>query len=181
MYLCKTSKVSAEKRALAWLRKLIHPYCWGTSDRFKESFSQTSKAQILNFFLCLRLGLPKRFLRTPKTQDFMQHFIGYHILYFQACGRRKTPETLVLIDIDCHSRGSWEGAVQCVEWLRCNGFPGLFWCRSTNGRGIHAYLVVRKHHIDDVMLERGLAESGAVAPVPASRSGLGHRTDRDQR
>ena len=59
MYLCKTSKVSAEKRALAWLRKLIHPYCWGTSDRFKESFTQTSKAQILDFFLCLRFGIAK--------------------------------------------------------------------------------------------------------------------------
>ena len=43
-----------------------------------------------------------------------------------------------------------------MEWLRDNGFPGLFWCRSTNGRGIHAYVVVRKHQIDDVILDRGL-------------------------
>ena len=86
----------------------------------------------------------------------MRHFTGYHILYFQANGQRKVPETLVMIDIDCHKRGSFEGAVRCVEWLRENGFPGLFWCRSTNGRGIHAYVVVRKHQIGDVELDRAL-------------------------
>ena len=69
---------------------------------------------------------------------------------FQADGRRKTPETLIMIDIDCHARGSFEGAVQCVEWLRENGFPGLFWCKSTKGRGIHAYVIVRKHQIRDM-------------------------------
>jgi hypothetical protein len=87
----------------------------------------------------------------------MQHFTGVHILYFQANGRLKAPETLVMIDIDCHSRGSFDGAVECVEWLRNNGFPGLFWCRSTNGRGIHAYVVVRKHQMIDAELDRALA------------------------
>ena len=147
MYLCKTSKVSAEKRALAWLRKLIHPYCWGTSDRFKEGFSQTSKAQILNFFLCLRLGIVQAV--PADAQDPGLHVAFHRVSHPLLPGvrKRKTPETLVLIDIDCHSRGSFEGAVRCVEWLRRNGFPGLFWCRSTNGRGIHAYLVVRKLHL----------------------------------
>jgi hypothetical protein len=157
MYLRTGSRKSAERRALAWLRKLIHPYCWGTSDRFKQGFSRTAKSQILNFFLCLRLGLSGRWLPKPKTQDFMRHFTGYHIVYFQANGQKKSPETLVLIDIDCHSRGSFEGAVRCIEWLRNNGFPGLFWCRSTNGRGIHAYLVVRKHGLIDAELDRALA------------------------
>jgi hypothetical protein len=156
MYLCRKSRKSAERRALAWLRKLIHPYCWGVSDRFKQGFRRTTKCQILNFFLCLHLGLSKRWLPKPKTQDFMQHFTGYHILYFQANGQKKCRETLILIDIDCHFRGSFEGAVECVEWLRNNGFPGLFWCRSTNGRGIHAYLVVRKHQMIDVELDRAL-------------------------
>jgi hypothetical protein len=75
---------------------------------------------------------------------------------FQANGRRKIAETLIMIDIDCHSKGSYEGAVRCVEWLKNNGFPGLFWCRSTNGRGIHASLVIRKHQFGDVELDRAL-------------------------
>ena len=58
----------------------------------------------------------------------MAHVTGQLILYFQSNGRRKVPETLVKIDIDCHSKGSFQGAVECVEWLRGNGFPNLFWC-----------------------------------------------------
>ena len=40
------------------------------------------------------------------------------------------------------AEGSFQGAVECVDWLKSNGFPNLFlfWSRSTNGRGIHAYL-----------------------------------------
>ena len=156
MYIRGSSRISPEKRVLAWIRKRIHPYCWGTSDRFKQGFTQTSSRQILDFFGCLRFGLPKRFLPTPRNGDFMAHVTGQLILYFQANGRRSVPETLVKIDIDCHSKGSFQGAVECVEWLRRNGFPGLFWCRSTNGRGIHAYIVVRKHQICDVELDQAL-------------------------
>lgn len=156
MYIRKETRNSVERRALARLRKLIHPYCWGASDRFKENFRRTSKDQILDFFLCLRLGLSKRFLQKPKTEHFMQHFTGNHILYFQANGRRKIPETLILLDIDCHSRGSFEGAVKCVEWLKNNGFPGLFWCRSTNGKGVHGYVIIRKLYISDFELDRAL-------------------------
>jgi hypothetical protein len=72
MYRRTGSRRSAERRALAWLRKLIHPYCWGTSDRFKQGFGRTTKAQILDFFLCLRLGLSRRWLPKPKTQEFMR-------------------------------------------------------------------------------------------------------------
>ena len=156
MYIRGTSRISPEKRVLAWIRKRIHPYCWGTSDRFKQGFTQTSSRQILDFFGCLRFGLPKQFLPTPRNGDFMAHVTGQLILYFQSNGRRRVPETLVKIDIDCHSKGSFQGAVECVEWLRRNGFPNLFWCRSTNGRGIHAYLVVRKHQICDVQLDQAL-------------------------
>ena len=48
------------------------------------------------------------------------------------------------IDIDCHDEGDYEGACACVGWLVDNGFPELFWSKSTNGRGVHAYLRVDK-------------------------------------
>lgn len=156
MYLCNWTAKSAERKALAWLRKRIHPYCWGTSDRHKEGFSRTTKRRILDFFLSLRMGNRRCYLPKPKTKDFMAHFAGMRILYFQSDGRRKTPETIVLLDIDCHSRGSYEGAVRCVVWLIANGFPNLFWSRSTNGRGIHAYVVIEKWGSDEWQLDRVL-------------------------
>ena len=69
MYIRGSSRISPEKRVLAWIRKRIHPYCWGTSDRFKQGFTQTSSRQILDFFGCLRFGLPKRFLPRINNRD----------------------------------------------------------------------------------------------------------------
>lgn len=156
MYIRKTSGISPEKRVLTWIRKRIHPYCWGTSDRFKEGFSQTSSRQILDFFGCLRYELPKQFLSMPRNREFMRHFTGQEIVYFQANGRWRVPETIIKIDIDCHSRGSYKGATNCLEWLSYNLFPNLFWSKSTNGRGIHAYIVIRKVGYGDEMLDKAI-------------------------
>ena len=158
MYISNSSRISPEKRVLAWIRKRIHPYCWGKSDRFKEEFSQTSRRQILDFFACLRYELPLRFLPRINNQGFMMHFTGQEIFYFQASGRWKVPETLIKMDIDCHTKGSFQGAVECVDWLKSNGFPNLFWSRSTNGRGIHAYLVVKKMGDGDETLDNAITK-----------------------
>ena len=85
------------------------PTAGGRATGSSKGFTQTSSRQILDFFGCLRFGLPKRFLPTPRNRDFMAHVTGQLILYFQANGRRRVPETLVKIDIDCHSRGSFRG------------------------------------------------------------------------
>ena len=91
MYIRTRTGISPERRVIAWIRNRIHPYCWGTSDRFKQGFTQTSSRQILDFFGCLRFGLPQRFLPTPRNGDFMAHVTGQLILYFQSNGRRARP------------------------------------------------------------------------------------------
>jgi hypothetical protein len=158
MYIRKTSRVSPEKRILTWIRTRIHPYCWGTSDRFKRGFSQTSSHQILEFFGCLRFDLPRNYLRKISNKDFMCHVTGQEIIYFQSNGRYQVPETLINIDIDSHIRGSYQGALECANWLRSNWFPELFWCRSTNGRGIHAYVVVRKTGYGEELLDHAITK-----------------------
>jgi hypothetical protein len=158
MYIRKTSGISSEKRALTWIRKRIHPYCWGTSDRFKRDFSQTSSQQILDFFGCLRFDLPRKYLRTISNKDFCWHVTGQEIIYFQSNGRYRVPETLVKIDIDCHNRGSDQGAVECVEWLRTNAFPNLFWSKSTNRRGAHAYPVIKKAGYGEESLDSAISK-----------------------
>lgn len=137
-------KVPTERQVLTWLRKRIHPYCWGRSDRHKGGFRRTTKRRLLDCFKGLSLGLPNGHLPKMTNALMMGHFAGMHILYFQADGRYDTPEVIICIDIDCHDEGGYEGACACVGWLVDNGFPGLFWSRSTNGRGVHAYLRVDK-------------------------------------
>ena len=156
MYIRTRTGISPERRVIAWIRKRIHPYCWGTSDRFKQGFTQTSSRQILDFFGCLRFGLPRRLLANAQERGLYGACNWATYLVFSVKWAASVPETLVKIDIDCHSKGSYQGAVEFVEWLRGNGFPGLFWSRSTNGRGIHAYIVVRKHQICDVELDQAL-------------------------
>jgi len=86
----------------------------------------------------------------------IDHFLGRVILYFQADGRYKAEETLIEIDIDCHARGSYAGACECAEWLIANGYPGLFWSRSTNGKGVHAYLRIDKRGYGDYRLNEAM-------------------------
>ena len=49
-----------------------------------------------------------------------------------------------MIDIDCHKSGTPEGARQFAEYLRLHFFPNLYFETSTNGNGIHGYLIVDK-------------------------------------
>ena len=127
-----SSKISIDRLVLTWLRKRIHPYCWGQSDHRKENFRRTTRRQVLNFFRGLRFGLPGCHLPRMTNCMMMGHMAGQHIIYFQADGRYEVPETLICIDIDCHDQGTYEGACACVKWLVDNGFPCLF-CRNKSG------------------------------------------------
>src|SRR3954451_22042264 len=82
-----SSKIPTERQVLTWLRKRIHPYCWGRSDHRKEGFRRTTKREVLNFFRLLRFGLTECHL--PRMINFMlmEHMAGKHILYFEADGR----------------------------------------------------------------------------------------------
>jgi hypothetical protein len=121
-----TSRKSPEYRIRPWLRARIHPYCWGQSDRNKKHFRQTKKQRVFGLFHSLRSEGSRRYLPRITNDMMIDHFLGRVILYFQADGRYKAEETLIEIDIDCHARGSYAGACECVEWLIANGFPGLF-------------------------------------------------------
>jgi hypothetical protein len=47
-----------------------------------------------------------------------------------------------MLDIDCHESGSLEGAKRFAEYLKRCYFPNLYYETSTNGNGIHGYLIV---------------------------------------
>ncbi len=153
-----TSRRSPEYQVRSWLRARIHPYCWGQSDCNKKNLRQTKKQRILGFFESLRSETPRRFLRKMTNEMMIYHFLGWYILYFQADGRYGTEETLIESDVDCHARGSYAGACECVEWLIANGFPGLFWSRSTNRRGVHAYLCIDKRGYGDFRLDAAMGK-----------------------
>ena len=70
-----------------------------------------------------------------------RHFLSEETVYFTGS---RGDETLLMLDIDCHKSGSLEGARQFAEFLKRRYFPNLYYETSTNGNGIHGYLVVDK-------------------------------------
>jgi hypothetical protein len=80
----------------------------------------------------------------------MRHFACEETVYFTADGRIKTPEVIVMVDVDCHKKGTIASAIAFAEHLRDHHFPGLYFEPSTNGNGVHAYLVLDKQGFGDV-------------------------------
>lgn len=97
-----------------------------------------------------------RLLRRLSNRDFGKHFTGEETFYFAGNGRSRDPYTLALIDIDCHKCGSFQGAVAFVEYLRKHHYPDLFWEPSTNGNGIHAYVLIEKRGYGDSSVNEAL-------------------------
>ena len=85
-----------------------------------------------------------RWLRRMTNAMFNAHFDCLATFYFAGNGRTRSGETLVMIDIDCHSAGTLEGALAFARFLREQHFPSLYFEVSTNGKGVHAYIIVEK-------------------------------------
>jgi hypothetical protein len=84
------------------------------------------------------------------------HFSVKKTFYFTADGRSATPEVLVNIDIDCHRSGTLAGALAFAGHLRDRYFRNLYFEASTNGKGVHGYLVVVKGDLGDEGLNSAL-------------------------
>lgn len=130
-----------ERTAAKWLRGLTHELCWGVkvidrkTGKSHPAYANTNKK--------LERAAAHRFtmlqLLTPEL--LLAHFSGDKTLYFTGS---PGDYTLLMIDIDCHKKGSLRGALKFAEYLRANFFPGLYFEPSTNGNGVHGYLVVAK-------------------------------------
>jgi hypothetical protein len=79
------------------------------------------------------------------VEKFYDHFSGRRTYYYAGNASSKANETLGMIDIDCHKSGSLAGAIAFVEKIKAEyGWGSLFYEKSTNGNGIHAYFVLEK-------------------------------------
>ena len=84
------------------------------------------------------------------------HFAGQTTLYFWADGKKSNPQTLSMIDIDCHERGNPQVsqkalALRRVKLQRHKYFPtDLYHEPSTHGRGRHGNFVLDKDGFGDV-------------------------------
>ena len=118
------------------LKKLISPYGFGWEENGKVT--RYSNDQLI------RCYNKNGFMGSPSNSDFYAHFAGQDTLYFWADGRMSTPQTISLIDIDCHERGNARSARAFADWLAENYFPDLYHEPSTHGIGRHGYFNLLK-------------------------------------
>lgn len=87
------------------------------------------------------------------NKDFDQHFTGLETYYFTAGSGVRV---LICIDIDCHGVGTLAGAMAFAKFLSETQFPQLYYEPSTNGNGVHGYIIVETNGL------RGSAFNGVM-------------------
>ncbi len=125
----------------SYLRKLISPYGFGWSK--PDGVDRYTNEQLIRWYNA------SGYMGIPTNSDLYAHFAGQDTLYFWADGRKSSPLTLSMIDIDCHRSGNPESAKAFADWLRANYFPCLYHEPSTNGKGRHGYFVLFKEGFGD--------------------------------
>ena len=143
-----------ESRITAWLRKRTSSIDVGikTKGSKPHPVHLNRKTKIIGAFN----NKDWKLLNRVSNRDFGKHFTGQDTFYFTATGQLSVAETLAMIDIDCHLYGSLEGAIAFVEYLKKHFYPDLYWETSTNGNGIHAYVIIEKRGVGDVFLNHAL-------------------------
>jgi len=145
------------KNILTWLRQRISPYCFGVKTKAGNPAHINKNDDIKYHFQCLSMGWHGRRLSRLKNIDLTDHFENKKTYYFTADGRSSVPEVLVNIDIDCHGSGSLAGAIAFAEHLKATLFPNLYYETSTNGNGVHGYIIVIKGDLGDEGLNSSLS------------------------
>ena len=140
----KRSKKQQEKwerrQAAKWLMTLTNDRDWGLKvwdDLEQKDVPKpvNCKTTLFNFLSGFRFAYPRRL--TQKV--LIEHFLGKRTVYFTGARGEKT---LLMLDIDCHRSGSLEGAKQFAAFLKQHYFPDLYYEVSTNGNGIHGFIIV---------------------------------------
>ena len=139
-HLTKREKRKKLREAAKWLMTLTNDRDWGP--RVWDDLAQKEvpkpvncKQTLLAFLSGCRFAYPRRL--TQKV--LIQHFLGEKTVYFTG---NRGDRTILNLDIDCHKSGSLEGATQFAQYLKDHFFPDLYYEVSTNGNGIHGYLIV---------------------------------------
>ncbi|MEQ8853629.1 hypothetical protein [Gimesia sp.] len=132
------------KSPTAFLKTLISDIDMGIKDNWEERPTRVSKkyaeAVLESKLKYKERGYSTCFPPQRNNLDFDKHFRNKHTLYYTA-GRGEY--VLVMLDIDCHRKGSAKGAAAYLKYLKGKFFnQNLYYEASTNGKGIHGYLLL---------------------------------------
>lgn len=138
----------------SFLRKLISHTHYGIKTADGPCHVNTNERVLRAINACKDGSASRVYLRRPKNQNILDHQNGGDTLYFCAGGRYKDEQALCMIDIDNHRAGTLQEALRFAQHLRDSYFPNLYYEVSTNGRGVHGYLIVDKRGCEATVLNK---------------------------
>ena len=109
-----------------WLRKRTSHLDYGCKWKTKPIHCNKNET-VIEFLLGQR-----KWLGRMTNEKFTRHFSGEDTFYFAG---NSFGESLFMIDIDCHERGSLAGAMAFAQFLKDNFFPGLYFEGPPTARG----------------------------------------------
>ena len=133
----------------SWLRNKISQIAYGEK-RPQGIRPNISKRNIIKNNKILARRIP--------NDKILDHINNDKTLYYYGNGKAKDKHTLVMIDIDVHKKqnlGSTKGAIEFVKHLT-DFFPNLYYEKSTNEKGIHAYIILEKENISSNIVNKTL-------------------------
>jgi hypothetical protein len=133
----------------AWLRRMTCPFDFGLKVKDRRAASSHPVHANRNTEILAAFRDKTRWRHVARLTNRMldEHWGGRETYYFVAAGSSRVRKVLINLDIDCHNSGSLHGAVEAAEYLKQNFFPGLYYEVSTNGNGVHGYIIVEKFGI----------------------------------
>ena len=134
-----------------WLRKRTSHLDYGYKWKTKPLHCNNNETTV-QFLLRQRPWLGRM-----TNEKFARHFSGEDTFYFAG---NSFGESLFMIDIDCHERGSLAGAMAFAQHLADTFFPGLYFEASTNGKGVHGYALLTKQAHEVELANRLLLDLG---------------------
>ena len=128
------------KTKTSWLRDKISQIAYGEK-RPQGIRPNISKRNIIKNNKILARRIP--------NHKILDHINKNKTLYYYGNGKASDKHTLVMIDIDVHKKqnfGSTKGAIDFAKHL-VSYFPNLYYEKSTNEKGIHAYFLLEKQGV----------------------------------
>lgn len=138
-----------ESVQIDWLKKRISRVAYGEKTNVGIRPNISKKLLIKNNKLLIR--------RLP-NKKILDHIENKKTIYYYGNGKSSNEETLVMIDVDVQKKnnlGSTQGALDFINHLKIK-FPKLYYEASTNGKGIHAYFILKKLNVSANIVNKTL-------------------------
>jgi len=143
-----------------WLRRHISPIIYG-----QKSADGTPKPVFSEKQLLQRRSMGWALGEQIPLWKLNKHLANEMTAYFQGDGDETNAETMAMIDIDNHSSGTLAGAWAFSAEVDKH-LEGVQWETSTNGDGLHGYILISK------LGERAETVNKAIAELQAKLKAL---------